>query len=328
MSPPILSPMSSETLDQSAPLLPEAQMHLYRPKEPATATITRNDLCTKGRKAAGYIRHIEFDVSGTDLAGNCLPGQAIGVIPPGTDDKGRPYHPRLYSLASPQRGEDGEGKILSTTVKRTVDEHWDSGNLFLGVASNYLCDRRPGDTIHISGPNGKRFLLPQDTTQHDYLFFATGTGIAPFRGMVRDVLHNAPDSKITLVMGAPYETDLLYDDELSALSDASDNFTYLTALSRQPNEDGAKAYVQDRLTSHREQLAPLLESDRTLVYICGIAGMELGIFRGMYETLKDEALAQYLALDDEARENPAGWTRKMLHRSIKASKRVMLEVYA
>lgn len=308
--------------------LPEAKMHLYRPGEPCTARITKSESCT-APKAAGFVRHIEFDVSGTHLAGNVLPGQSIGVLPPGHDEKGRPHAVRLYSVASPSRGEDGRGNVYSTTVKRTIDEHWESHKLFLGVASNFLCDLQVGDEVKLSGPNGKRFLLPRDVGAHDYLFFATGTGIAPFRGMVIDLLESGAASKVALVMGAPYTTDLLYDVFFRAKAADHPNFSYLTAISRETQADGHdRMYVQDRLTTEREQLLPMLANERTLVYICGIAGMEMGIFQQMARLLPTSALEQYLQADDAALADVNNWNRKMLHKQIKTTRRVFLEVYA
>ena len=52
-------------------------------------------------KAASFVRHVEFDVSGTKLAGAFLPGQSIGVIPPGNDAKGRPPQDMTIQLLSP-----------------------------------------------------------------------------------------------------------------------------------------------------------------------------------------------------------------------------------
>lgn len=309
-------------------VLPEAKMHLYRPGEPCTARITKSEVCT-APKAAGFVRHVEFDVSGTLLAGNVLPGQSIGVIAPGQDEKGRPHAVRLYSVASPTRGEDGHGNVYSTTVKRTIDEHWQTHKLFLGVASNHLCDLQVGDEVKLSGPNGKRFLLPADKAAHDYIFFATGTGIAPFRGMVIDLLESGVASKVVLVMGSPYATDLLYDIDFRKLESEHSNFTYLTAISREKQTDGHdRMYVQDRLVSHREQLLPMLASERTQVYVCGIAGMELGIIQQLARLLPASALEQYLQADAEAMADIAGWNRKMLHKQLKLSRRMVLEVYA
>ncbi len=316
-----------DTTRGEGPEQPEVQMHLHRPGDTGIGIVTKNEICT-AKKAAGFVRHIEFDVSKTRLAGQFRSGQSFGVIPPGVDEKGRPYQQRLYSIASPTRGEDGQGNVLSTTVKRLIDENWLDHRLLLGVASNYLCDLYVGDEVELTGPSGKRFLLPTQHADHSYLFFATGTGIAPFRGMLLDLYeHNGPQSA-TLVLGSPYATDLMYHDQFTALAAANPRLTYLTALSRERQSDtDERLYVQDRLRTHRDQMIELLSRPSTLIYICGLIGMELGIFQQMARILPEEALRQYLTIDDEVRGDIDGWTRKMLHRTIKPTRRVFIEVY-
>lgn len=312
-----------------------AQMHLYKPVAPAIATIVKNEPCTAGRKASGFVRHVEFDVSGTELVGRCIPGQAIGVLPEGVDKDGREHKLRLYSLASPSRGEDGKGAVLSTTVKRLIDEDWNTGGLFVGVASNWLCDRKVGDKVRLTGPNGKRFVLPVDTAAHDYVFFATGTGIAPFRGMIIDLLEGSAGAKsrVALVMGSPYATDLLYDKWLREMASKHTNFTYITALSRETNEaaGGGAAmgpmYVQDRIASDYAKLEPLLASERGLIYICGLAGMEIGIVRQLAKTLPASWREGFIEADNESLANVDGWARTMLHKQVKLTRRISLEVY-
>lgn len=304
-------------------------MHIYRPNEPVVARVTKSEVCTARSKAAGFVRHVELDISGTNLVGQVLPGQSIGVLAPGVDAKGRAHAVRLYSVASPTCGEDGEGKIISTTVKRTIDEDWETHRLFLGVCSNYLCDVQVGEEVRLSGPNGKKFLVPADAASHDYVFFATGTGIAPFRGMVMDLLRQKVNSCITLVMGSPYATDLLYHQQFTKLAEEHPNFTYLTAISREKQADGhGPMYVQDRVTANKDVLMPLLAGDRTLIYVCGIAGMEIGIFQHMARHLPKATLEHYIQADSETMGKIDSWDRKMLHRQIKVSKRVFLEVYA
>lgn len=305
-------------------------MHIYRPNEPVNGRIARNDLCT-ARKAAGFVRHVEIDVSGTNLVGQVRPGQAFGIIPPGVDDKGRPHKVRLYSVSSPTRGEDSgpPGSVIATTVKRTIDEDWETHKLFLGVASNFLCDAQPGDPVLLSGPNGKRFILPASPDQHDYFFFATGTGIAPFRGMVMDLLESGCPSKIVLIMGSPYATDLLYHDYFLRAASEHPNFQYATAISRERQSDGHDPmYVQDRLRTDRDRLVPLLDSDRTLIYICGLAGMELGIFQQLALVLRQSAMENYLQVDPETLGDVKSWSRSMLHKEVRPTRKVFMEVYA
>lgn len=303
-------------------------MHLYRPTDPCTGVIVKNEICTAGRKAAGFVRHIEIDVGGTDLAGRCLAGQSIGVIAEGLDAHGKPHKVRLYSLASPAIGEDGAGRIISTTVKRSIDEHWETHGLFVGVCSNYLCDRQVGDKIKLSGPNGKRFVLPARYDEHDYIFVATGTGIAPFRGMVLDLLKSGCQSRIVLIMGSPYATDLLYHDFFLRMQQEHKNFRYITAVSRERNDTHDRLYVQDRFRTERDELAPILSSPRTLMYICGLAGMELGIFQELAQQLSGDALSQYLQVDPSALSDIRRWQRSMLHKEVRPTRRVFLEVYA
>ncbi len=320
-----------EPQPEGVPELCDVEQHLLTPAAPAIGRVVESRVCTKSSKAAGFVRHIAIDISGTDLAGRFRAGQSFGVIPPGLTDKGKSHKLRLYSIASPTRGEDGQGHVLATTVKRTIDEHWDDHTLLLGVASNFLCDLQIGDEVTITGPAGKRFVLPKDPALHDYIFFATGTGIAPFRSMLLELLEG-PDgpcpSGVTLVMGAPYATDLLYHDELTALSEKHPNFTYLTAISRERQDDvDRRLYVQGRLETHTEHFQPVLSSERTLVYVCGIAGMELGVFKGLAALLDPEGLAQYLRGEPELLADTSAWERKMIPRALRPTKRVMLEVY-
>lgn len=316
------------------PVLPEVPMNLHPVAQPGVGVVVSTEKCTASAKAAGFVRHVAIDVSKTKLAKNFRVGQAFGVIPPGLDERGQSHKLRLYSIASPSSGEDGEGNILATTVKRLIDEHHEDHSLFLGVASNWLCNLKPGDEVPVTGPSGKRFLLPANTSLHDYVFFATGTGIAPFRGMVMEVLReqaNLPPesrSRIVLVMGSPYATDLLYHQEFLAMQERHANFKYLPTLSREVQADGQrKMYVQERLKTNSDELGFLLSRERTLVYVCGIAGMELGIFQGMAQHLGPNALRQYLQIAPEVAGDISSWTRKMIHKQVQITRRVFLEVY-
>jgi len=310
------------------PVLRQAEMHLCRPTEPCEGTIVKSEICTAGKKAAGVVRHIEIDVSGTPLEGHCLAGQSIGVLTPGNDANGKLHKVRLYSLASPSLGEDGAGKIISTTVKRSIEEHWETRELFVGVCSNYLCDRKVGDKVKLSGPNGKRFVLPARFDEHEYIFIATGTGIAPFRGMVTELLHSGCQSRVSLLMGAPYETDLLYHQQFLQLARDHPNFRYIPAVSRERNGEHDRLYVQDRLRTDRDALLPLLCSPRTLIYICGLAGMELGVFQELVRQLPPEALGGYLTLAPGAIDSVSEWQRSMINKEVRLTRRVFMEVYS
>ena len=321
--------------DSDAPALPEVALKLIRPKNPAIARVAGNTVCTYGKSNA-WVRDIAVDVSGTALEGNFRVGQSFGVIPPGLDDKGKPHKVRLYSIASPDAGEDGAGKVICTPVKRVIDEFKpqkpgdpEGRGMFMGVCSNYLCDLSVGDEVRISGPVGKRFLLPVDPEQHDYVFVATGTGIAPFRGMVMGLLEGQAQpirSKIYLLMGSPYTSDLLYHDLFLRLESQYENFHYLQAISREPRPNGDRGiYVDALVEEHRDQLGPVLENPHTLMYLCGLAGMEFGMYRRLAQL---GLLDGYATLTDALDAVPVGeWTTAQMRKHIKPNPRCMLEVY-
>ena len=327
------------------PALPEARMHVVLPTAPVTGKVTQSKLCTKG-KSASFVRHVCVDVSGTPLEGAWQAGQSFGVVPPGTDANGKAHKVRLYSIASPGYGEDGHGRILSTTCKRLLAEREPQSDkddpadhrLFAGVCSNHVCDLREGDPIAVAGPNGKRFLLPKDRNAHDYLFLATGTGIAPFRGFIHELFVGPPKgtpahaawrpctSKVHLVMGTPYTSDLIYDEFFRQVANDHPNFAYHTVISRELRPDGGKGeYIHHYVDRTLPQFDALLRDERSLMYVCGLAGMQVGIF----QTLAARGLgAGFLDVHAELSSVPAAdWTAEQVKRRVHATRRCMLEVY-
>lgn len=320
--------MDSTVNDEVEIVLPEVQFNHYTPRKPALARVASNERCSASTKASAFIRHVAFDVSDTRLAGAMRAGQCFGVIPPGVDARGKPNKVRLYSMASPTRGEDGQGRVIATGVKRLIDERHDDHRLLLGVASNYICDLQVGDEVQLTGPVGKRFLLPEQADSFSYVLFGTGTGTVPFRGMVLDLLEGGVTQPVVLIVGAPYATDLMYHQQFLELAERYRNFHYLTAISRQPQADGmGKMYVHDRLVHSQDLLAPILQGERTLVYMCGLTGMELGIYQRLAQLLSPTQVQRYLQVRSEALAEIDTWQRAMIGREIRRTSRVYTEVY-
>ena len=108
-----MTAVSAETV----PEFPQPDLNVVSVKKPVLGRIVSNENCLRG-KSASFVRHTVIDVGGTPLEGRCRVGQAFGVIPPGLADDGKPHKVRLYSLACPTAGENGDGKLISTTTKR------------------------------------------------------------------------------------------------------------------------------------------------------------------------------------------------------------------
>jgi ferredoxin-NADP reductase len=112
-----------------------------------------------------------------------------------------------------------------------------------GAGTNYLFNEvKEGSELTLRGPVGV-FTLHDHALDEELFLICTGTGIAPFRSMAHHIkLHNIPHKNVHLLFGCRTKADLLYFDELKALSDSMENFHYIPTLSRE-NWEGASGYV-------------------------------------------------------------------------------------
>ena len=312
-----------DSVVDTAPVMPDVEINLCKPKDPVRVPLVDSRIVT-AEASPNIVRQVTFDVGGTPLEGRLLAGQSFGVIPPGTDDRGKPHKLRLYSVSSPSRGEQGKGRLVSTLVKRVIDEHDEHHRLFLGVCSNYLCDIQEGDEIAMTGPAGKRFLLPTEPADYNYVFFATGTGIAPFRAMVLDMLAAGVRSRIHLIVGVPYRTDYMYHDLFTGPARDLPGFRYRPVVSREARRlDGFKRYVHHEI-SEDEELQETLRQPNTLIYVCGIKNMEGAIYRELLSAGLDGYINLRKPPEDK---QPLDYSREEFQRHVRPGPRMFLEVY-
>jgi benzoyl-CoA 2,3-dioxygenase component A len=236
-------------------------VNLYPLGHPIQVTVQGNYRLTEDH-ADSDVRHIILDLGAAIFP--VIEGQSVGIIPPGTDAKGKPHLPRLYSVSSPRDGERPNTNNLSLTVKREP----------VGVCSNYLCDLRKGDKVTLTGPFGSTFLMPNDP-QAKIVMVCTGTGSAPFRAFTMRRQRTMPDLKglLLLFFGARSPESLPYFGPLKKVPDSF--LAKAFAFSRAANEP--KVYVQDRIRQDGERLAPLLQDPATHIYVCGLKEMEEGV---------------------------------------------------
>ncbi|MBW4655369.1 MAG: ferredoxin-NADP reductase [Kaiparowitsia implicata GSE-PSE-MK54-09C] len=263
-------------------------VNLYRPKDPFVGKCISNEkLVAEG--GIGEVQHITFDLSGGDL--HYLEGQSIGIIPDGTDDKGKPHKLRLYSIGSTRHGDKLDDKTVSLCVRQLEYKHPETGEVVKGVCSTFLCNLEPGADVKITGPVGKEMLLPDDP-EANIIMMATGTGIAPFRAylwrMFKDDERDLnPDYQFNgfawLIFGIPTTPNILYKEELEEIQERyPDNFKLTYAISReQQNPEGGRMYIQHRVAEHADAIWTMVKQEKTHVYICGLKGMEDGIDEAM-----------------------------------------------
>jgi len=237
-------------------------------------------------------------------------GQAIGVIPPGKREDGRPLKPMLYSIASSRYGEDGNPNHLALTVKRSVWVGAQNQEIF-GVCSDYLCRTQLGDSVPIISPTGRLMLLPK-VENADFVFIATGTGIAPIRGYLQYLNHPKTNfqGRVFVYLGFKTEKEALYFNPSNAeLKNFQPKFPFhcKIALSReQKNTKGERMYVGDLITQDFPIWENLLHSPNLAFYVCGLKGMEQGInsaLEGLSNKINLDWLPRKKALEEENRMN-------------------------
>lgn len=115
---------------------------------------------------------------------------------------------RAYSLgSSPFAGEQP-----FVTVKKT--EH--------GFVSGYLTDHiRADDTLHLLPPLGNFTIDPDANASRLYVMFGGGSGITPLFSLIKSVLKQEPNSRITLFYANRDDRNIIFGEELASLEAAS-----------------------------------------------------------------------------------------------------------
>ncbi|MDJ0508562.1 MAG: phycobilisome linker polypeptide [Crocosphaera sp.] len=280
-------PQSNQKEEKRKPMTQaktKVPVNIYKPKNPYIGKCVENyPLVAEG--GSGIVQHLTFDISGGDL--HYLEGQSIGIIPPGTDDNGKPHKLRLYSIASTRHGDKLDDKTVSLCVRQLEYQHPETNETVYGVCSTHLCHLDVGADVSITGPVGKEMLLPEDEDAN-IVMLATGTGIAPFRAFLWRMFFEQHEDykfkgKAWLIFGVPYTANILYKDKLEEIqTNYPDNFELTYAISReQKNSEGGRMYIQHRVAEQAEKLWTMLQDPKTHLYMCGLKGMEGGIEEGL-----------------------------------------------
>ncbi|HRH23226.1 MAG TPA: FAD-dependent oxidoreductase [Candidatus Magasanikbacteria bacterium] len=183
-------------------------------------------------------------------------GQFIQIIAP----SGEKHVFRSYSISSTP-----QDKYLELCIK--IYE--------TGIASKLLKNASIGEEITLRGPAGR---FTSNAIESDIYCIATGVGIAPIMGILRDQLENKSNKqKLHLIFGVRYEKDIFWTDRLDELQRTHANFTYSLTLS-QPEDSwtGLRGRVSEHLPENTSNLH---------VFLCGSADMvatvrEMCVIRG------------------------------------------------
>jgi len=265
-------------MDLIEKLIPDSPI-VYRPSEPFMATLLENRRLTPV-DSVDDIRHLVLDISGSNIT--YLEGQSLGVLAPGLDAREKRHRVRLYSIASSRSGDDGQSDKITLCIKRVVYQDETTGAEVRGVASNYICDAAVGDLVPVTGPTGRRFLLPT-SDDVNLVMIAVGTGIAPFRSFINYIFNERGSwgGCVRLFYGAKTGLESIYmNNENNDIGQyyTQNTFQAFQALSRQEtNAAGERVYVQHKIAQQKEKLWPMVKEGNLVLYLCGLKSMEEGV---------------------------------------------------
>jgi CDP-4-dehydro-6-deoxyglucose reductase len=209
----------------------------------------------RSRRLSPSVRELSFE-RGDGAPMVFEPGQWVNVL---LDEAiaGASANKRSYSIASPP---DGSTRF-DIAVTRVPG----------GPASTWLHAVEPEAVLGFTGPQGFFTRPPHGAPRS--LMIATGTGMTPMRSMIRAAVAIGSRAPICLLLGVRHEDDVLYGDELAALSREHPFIRFEPTLS-QPRADwgGRRGYVQAHVRELWRELAATGEA-KPHAYVCGLERM-------------------------------------------------------
>ena len=202
------------------------------------------------------VRHFVFERSDGEAIA-FLPGQFVRV----RVRDGEVPEFRSYSIANPNDAGRSDARRIELVVSLVEG----------GVGSAYMRALAQGDEIQATAPNGRFCLLPEDEAKR-YVLLGTGTGVAPYRGMLPQLEALAARGVQTLLLlGNRTPAEQLYADEFRAAAARIPGFTlrfcHSRGLPEVPTEHDVHAYVQDALAAFA------LDPEGDIAYLCGNPNM-------------------------------------------------------
>jgi len=188
-----------------------------------------------------------------------VPGQFFTLL---VDVDGQTYR-RAYSASSDCR----DTSKVRLTIKRVAD----------GRVSNHINNNvHAGDTVRALGPSGNFVCAAAAGERRHVVLLGGGSGITPLMAIARGILHDEPQSRVTLVYGNRGADDIIFANELAGLaSDFGDRFDLRLLLENPPAgwQGGAGRLDSDGARAELERLAAAACDRPAQYFICGPAPM-------------------------------------------------------
>jgi Na+-transporting NADH:ubiquinone oxidoreductase subunit F len=184
---------------------------------------------------------------------NFKAGQYVQLLAPPYGDSTEEVF-RAYSIAS------------STSEKSFIDLiiGYVDGGILTTYVHKHLSE---GDKVTFNGPYGDFYLQESES---DVVLVAVGTGMAPIRSILYEMLHNKIDRNTIFFFGAKTKDDLFLLDEMIMFENELPRFRFIPCLSRPQEEDNWQGYVgrvNNAISKYLEK------KEGSEAYLCGSAPM-------------------------------------------------------
>jgi CDP-4-dehydro-6-deoxyglucose reductase len=191
---------------------------------------------------APQVRHFVFEAPDVERL-DFIPGQFVSL----TDAVNGRRITRAYSIASAPSNTNRFELCLNLVTE--------------GPLSPRLFALKPGETLEMRPPLGQ-FVIRNPG--RDAILVATGTGIAPFRSILKRHLQESSPA-FTLIFGVRHESHLMYRDEFEEMARRFPQFRFWPTLSRpDPGWTGRAGRVQKHL---KQAIGGRRDAD---AYLCGL----------------------------------------------------------
>ena len=187
---------------------------------------------------------------------NYKPGQFLTLIIPFEGKKER----RSYSLSSTPHE-----STLAVTIKRVAG----------GKVSNYLLDNAAvGQEIEVMEPLGNFCITCDVAETRNVILLGAGSGITPLMSILKGVLREEPNSKVTLLYGNRDEDSVIFKEQLEQLRTEHPDRLQIAYIYSQPKQncDYHGRMNQSLIIKILERLQ-LTKISNGLYFMCGPEGM-------------------------------------------------------
>lgn len=209
----------------------------------------------KSTNVTDKIKQLRFKITSNDPASlDFKAGQYIQLLAPPYPGSPEEVY-RAYSIASATKDE-GYIELLIGYVE---------GGIVTTYVHQHLSN---GDKVTFTGPYGDFYL--QDTDA-EVILVAVGTGMAPIRSILYELLAQKSERKISFFFGARTKSDLFLLDEMEKFERELPNFKFIPTLSRPEENDDWTGEV-GRVTQAIEKRLEESDSPKE-AYLCGSAPM-------------------------------------------------------